>query len=67
MSFLTQLDPASGARLEKLMQQHLLGPGTSLKACRQQGGLHGCLLLLLGMLQSTPRRACCRRFWCRCC
>ncbi|KAL4440107.1 hypothetical protein ABPG75_003108 [Micractinium tetrahymenae] len=31
MSFLTQLDPPSGARLEKLMQQHLLGPGTSLK------------------------------------
>ena len=31
MSFLTQLDPGSGARLEKLMQQHLLGSGTSLK------------------------------------
>ena len=33
MSFLTQLDPGSGARLEKLMQQHLLGSGTSLKVC----------------------------------
>jgi len=31
MSFLTQLDPPSGSRLEKLMQAHLLGPGTSLK------------------------------------
>lgn len=31
MSFLTQLDPASGGRLEKLMQAHLLGAGTSLK------------------------------------
>lgn len=31
MSFLTQLDPGSGAKLERLMQQHLLGPGTSLK------------------------------------
>lgn len=31
MSFLTQLDPASGGRLEKLMQAHLLGPATSLK------------------------------------
>ena len=33
MSFLTQLDPGSGARLEKLMQQHLLGAGVSLKVC----------------------------------
>ena len=37
MSFLTQLDPASGARLEKLMQQHLLGPGTSLKVRGRRG------------------------------
>lgn len=48
MSFLTQLDPPSGARLERLMQQHLLGPGTSLKVGRDgvgrgcgQGALHG--------------------------
>lgn len=31
MSFLTQLDPGSAPRLEKLMQQHLLGGGVSLK------------------------------------
>lgn len=31
MSFLTQLDPASGAKLQKLMHQHLLGAATSLK------------------------------------
>jgi midasin len=31
MSFLTQLDPASGGRLQALMQRHLLGAGTSLK------------------------------------
>lgn len=37
MSFLTQLDPPSGARLERLMQQHLLGPGTSLKVGPEAG------------------------------
>jgi midasin len=31
MSFLTQLDPGCAPRLEKLMQQHLVGPGVSLK------------------------------------
>jgi midasin len=32
MSFLTQLDPASNEIMEKLMLQHLVGQGTSLKA-----------------------------------
>lgn len=32
MSFLTQLDPGSAPRLEKLMQQHLVGGGVSMKA-----------------------------------
>jgi midasin len=34
MSFLTQLDPASGAKLQRLMHQHLLGAATSLKVPR---------------------------------
>lgn len=41
MSFLTQLDPASGAHLEKLMQAHLLGPATSLKVGTRGQRLQG--------------------------
>ena len=47
MSFLTQLDPNSAATMEALMQKHLVGKGTSIKALMQSAPTppsEGCVL-----------------------
>ena len=56
MSFLTQLDPSCAPRLEKLMQTHLVGSGTSLKV--RAGGREGRGEGQTG-LQAGPAFQCC--------